>query len=191
MTPWQMLRLLRWPIALALVLVSVGLSALLYAQRAHDQAHQQMELSLRENLLASTQLRQAIAQESEVHDAIAQYETLRRRGLIGPERRLAWVEALDATRQRLRIDTLNYEILPQRPLEGSASTPLTWMESRMRLSVELRHAGLLVDMIESLQNEPSAIVQPRQCRLSRASDPAGVEAECELRWLTLRTEVRP
>ena len=62
-----------------------------------------------------------------IRDTIAQFDALRHSGLIGPERRLAWVETLDAARQRLKIDSVSYEILPQRRLDESTTTELAWI----------------------------------------------------------------
>jgi len=185
----QIFKLLRWPIALAILLTALGTTALFYTNRHNETAKAQLNRARNDHQRTSAELRRAHLQEGDVRDAVAQFESLRRSGLIGPERRLNWVEALDATRQRLRIEAVTYEILPQRRLDERATGELTWMESRMRLSMRMRHAGVLLDMLDALQSVRSAIVQPRSCRLRRAVAPhTGIEADCELRWLTLRAE---
>lgn len=189
MSPLQMLAQLRWPIVLAIVLAASGTAALIYARRDSDITQARLQRAQNDNQRSTAELRRAHLQEGEIRDTIAQFDTLRRTGLIGPERRLAWVETLDAARQRLKIDAVSYEILPQRRLDESTTTELAWMESRMRLSMRMRHGGVLLDMLDDLASVRSAIVQPRSCHLRRASAPnTGIEADCELRWLTLRPE---
>jgi len=189
MKPMQMLSLLRWPILLSLVLTAVGTTALVYAKRSSDQAEARLLRAQNDNQRSTAELRRAQLQEGEIRDTVARYESLKHSGLIGPERRLAWVETLDAARQRFRIDSVSYEILPQRRLDDNGGSELAWMESRMRLSMRMRHGGVLLDMLDDLQSVRSAIVQPRICRLRRTSGTqGGIEADCELRWLTLRPE---
>ncbi len=191
MNPLHALSLLRWQLLLAIILVAAGAAAVISASQASEQARAQLARARQDNVRASTDLQRAHLQEGAVRDAIAQYKALVEDGLIGPERRLNWVEALDAARKRHRVDTVSYEILPQRPLDSNAvaNADLTWMESRMRLSMHLRHGKALLDILDELQSIRSAIVQPRSCRLERAPETSpGVNADCELRWLTLRRE---
>lgn len=191
MTPMQILTLLRWPILLSIVLAATGSAALWYAKNNSDITQARLMRAQNDNQRLTAELRRAHLQEGETRDTIARFESLKRSGLIGPERRLAWVETLDAARQRLRIDSVSYEILPQRRLDEKDSGELAWMESRMRLSMRMRHGGVLLDMLDDLQAVRSAIVQPRSCRLRRSSGThTGIEADCELRWLTLRPGLR-
>lgn len=189
MNALDVLRLLRWQIALAIVLAIVGASGVFFAQRAHDEARSTLERAQRESAQASNRLLQARQQEGDLREAIDKYAQLRETGLIGPEQRLNWVEILDASRQRLRLGPVRYEIQPQHRLDGNGSPgALAWMESRMRLSLEVRHTQVLLDLLDDLQTVSSAIVQPRACRIQRETNAAGLAAECDLRWLTIRQE---
>ncbi|QID18793.1 hypothetical protein G3580_14890 [Nitrogeniibacter mangrovi] len=188
MTPWQTLRLLRWQLSLALVLVALGATAVFYANARSRDAAAHLEQARADHLRASTALQRARQQEGDVRHAIGMYAELRRAGLIGTEQRLSWVEALDRARRRYGIGEISYEILPQQPLDATAGqSDLTWMESRMRLSMSVRHGQVLIDMLSDLASVHNAIVQPRHCELDRASgELTGLRVRCELRWLTLR-----
>lgn len=190
MKPLQVLALLRWPIACALLLVALGAVTVVLAQREHATAAAAHQRATQRNAQAMRELHRAQQDEDTVHKAIARYDSLSQSGLIGAEHRLAWVETLDAARLDLGVERIAYDILPQRRMEPEGDPQaLEWMESRMRLNLRVRHAGVLLGVLDALQSVPSAIVQPERCRVTWAEDAAGaLNAECELRWLTLHTE---
>ncbi|MCZ4306467.1 hypothetical protein O4G98_17150 [Zoogloeaceae bacterium G21618-S1] len=184
----QDVRLLRWPLLLAVTLIALGGAALWYAQTAAQLAARAHELAQQQHSLANRQFLQARSDEHSVRDTLARYETLARRGLIGPEHRLDWVEMLDATRRQLGIDVISYEILPQRKLDKDAQGALTWMESRMRLTLRVRHAGVLLGLLDQLHRVDNALVLPLSCDISRRADSTDLDGACEVRWLTLSPE---
>lgn len=181
----QDLHLLRWPLLLAVALIAFGGAAVWLAQIRADAATRAHEVAQQQYRAANARLQRARTDEHTVRDAIARYDVLARQGLIGPERRLEWVETLDAARRRQGIDSISYEILPQQPLDTPAGQSLQWMESRMRLTLQVRHAGVLLGLLDALHEVDSALVLPQACRMARRTDGAGLDGECELRWLTL------
>lgn len=185
----QDMRLLRWPLLLATALIALGGAAVWYAQSESRLATRAHELAQQRHSLANRQLLQARTDEHSLRDTLARYETLARRGLIGPEHRLDWVEMLDATRRQLGIDVISYEILPQRKLDKDAQGALLWMESRMRLTLRVRHADVLLSLLDQLRRVDTALVLPMSCDLSRRADSTDLDGACELRWLTLLPEV--
>lgn len=187
MTFNQVLRVLRWQIAFAVVLVALGAAALYAADKAFADAEARLAEAERIQRSASARLLTAQTQETEVREAIDVYGRLNEAGLVGPEQRLLWVETLDMTRKRLGIENIRYEILPQRALATEQTRQLSWMESRMRISMELPHGQALLDLMAALMATPTAVVQPRQCELERQARTIDrLRATCELRWLTLQ-----
>ncbi|MBT0962680.1 hypothetical protein [Denitromonas iodatirespirans] len=182
----QDLRLLRWPLLLAAILIATGATAVWLAQVRAEAAERAHAGARQHYTAANTRLLQARTDEHTLRDALARYDALARQGVIGPERRLDWVETLDAARRRQGIDTISYEILPQQPVDKDAGERLRWMESRMRLTLQVRHAGVLLGLLDALREVDSALVLPHACRLARRADGAGLDGECELRWLTLQ-----
>ncbi len=181
----QDMHLLRWPLLLALALISLGGAALWYAHTQSQLATRAHSIAQQQHNLANRQLLQARTDEDSVRDTLARYDTLARRGLIGPEHRLDWVEMLDATRRQLGIDTISYEIQPQRPLDKDAHGAMSWMESRMRLTLRVRHAGVLLGLLDQLHRVDNALVLPLSCDITRRADSTDLDGACELRWLTL------
>jgi len=185
----QLLRALRWPIVFALVLITLGGLALYAANDAFVVAERTLNDAERTERQAASRLLAARTQEDEVRQAIDEYARLVDTGLVGPEQRLLWVETLDNERKRLGIDNIRYEILPQRPYTTESGDGINWMESRMRLTMELPHGQALLDLLGTLLTVPSAVVQTRQCQLERETTPdAPIRATCELAWLTLRIQ---
>ncbi|HQU88160.1 MAG TPA: hypothetical protein PLC58_06215, partial [Denitromonas sp.] len=173
---------------LATALIALGGAALWYAHTASQLAARAHEIAQQQHSLANRHFLQARSDEHSVRDTLARYETLARRGLIGPEHRLDWVEMLDATRRQLGIDVISYDILPQRKLDKDAQGALTWMESRMRLTLRVRHADVLLSLLDQLHRVDNALVLPLSCDISRRADSTDLDGACELRWLTLLPE---
>lgn len=184
----QDLRVLRWPLLLAVTLTGLGGGAVWLAHTRFDAATRQHEHVRQQHTQANQRLLQARTDEHAVRQTIARYDALARQGLIGPENRLDWVETLDAARRRHGIDTISYEILPQRRIDANDTGALPWMESRMRLSLQVRHAEVLLRLLDDLRRVGTAIVHADSCRLTRRADQAGLDGECDLRWLTLQTD---
>lgn len=186
MTPTALLSTLRWQLILAVCLMALGAAALVAANANLTQAATELRDAENAQRRAAVRLAAARDEEDAVRAAIDEYGQLRSNRLIGPEQRLNWVERLDASRRALRIDTIRYEILPQRRLNEAFNGQLNWMESRMRLDMEVPHSQALIDLIASLTGTPSAVVQPLSCEIERgAATTAVLKARCELRWLTL------
>ncbi|MFV0663858.1 hypothetical protein [Denitromonas sp.] len=184
----QDLRVLRWPLLLAVALLGLGAAAVWLAHTRFESATRQHQHVRQQHNQANQRLLQARTDEHTVRQTIARYDALARQGLIGPEQRLDWVETLDAARRRHGIDTISYEIQPQRRIDASDTGALPWMESRMRLSLQVRHAEVLLRLLDDLRSVDTAIVLADSCRLTRRADQAGLDGECELRWLTLQAD---
>ncbi|KAA3651761.1 MAG: hypothetical protein DWQ11_13230 [Proteobacteria bacterium] len=184
----QDLHVLRWPLLLAITLLALGATAVWLAHAQSTAAATQHERIRQQHNQANQRLLQARTDEHAVRQTIDRYDALVRQGLIGPEHRLEWVETLDAARRRHGIDTISYEIQPQRRIEADTPSALPWMESRMRLSLQVRHSEVLLRLLDDLRRVSTAIVRTDSCRLTRRADQAGLDGECELRWLTLQPE---
>jgi len=189
MSAGQLLSTLRWQLLLAVCLLGLAAAALYAADVTRSNAEHQLRRAENAQRQASSRLLTAREQEDDVRAAIDEYAGLVETRLIGPEQRLNWVERLDAARERLKINTMRYEILPQHRLDNSPQRSLNWMESRMRLSMEVPHGQALLALIDALVATPSAVVQPWSCDLRRgASEREPLYARCELRWLTVQAQ---
>jgi len=173
---------------LAASMIGIGFAALSVALRGKEQAEADYRRANDERNAIAARLARAQQDEPEIRRALTQYETLRRQGVIGAERRLEWAEALTRERTLRKLPQLEFELAPQRSL-ASATPELPLQASAMTLRAQLWHEGDLLRLLADLRALRSATVLPRRCTLDRGSDGAAdgapLSAVCELDWITL------
>jgi hypothetical protein len=108
-------------------------------------------------------------------------EKLQRQGMIGDEDRPGWSSRLARQAGLQHITLVDHRFEPSSEAGGIRVTP-----SRIRLS-RLHEEDLLI-FLEQLQQESTALVQVRQCRLERqtaeSNETASLQAECRIDWIT-------
>lgn len=193
------LKRLQWAIAFLVIMALAGGTAL-WRMRQMEEGSEQ---AFREALAARNDIRARLArardEQTELRDKIGRYQAIRARGLIGPEQRLDWVEAIARIKATRSIGKLDYDFSPQRPVDaailpgGAAAGGFEMMSSQMRLHAELLHEGELLVFLEDIRNAVNALVQVRSCSMERiapgATSRAGnaqLKADCTLEWITLR-----
>lgn len=172
---------------LALAIIGLSLQDQFAAHRAQHEATQQRD----EN---RAKLAHAAQEAEELRAKISHYLGLVERGVVGPERRLDWIETISRVRRERQLSDLDYEIAPQREVErsllpgGAQVGGLRFMASTVRLHGGLLHEGDLVGLLDDLRHQVPAHTLLRGCQILRA--PAGgaqaLRIECELDWITLQ-----
>ena len=92
------------------------------------------------------------------------YKRQQERGIIGPEQRLEWVELLKEIRDKRRLIDLQYEIAPQRLLDGNPTGRYAFHSSAMKLQLRLLHEEDLTRLIGDLRSQAKALIRVRSCR---------------------------
>ncbi len=194
-------RLLRLPLlTLALTLGLAG--ALLYGAERYEDAAQSEYLRSRARLHGVVALYRTAENDRSLYSQyVARFEDLKRRGVIGAEPRLNWVEALEQVNQDLRLPVLRYEIEPQRPLAFEAqrfdSRILHAFRSTMRFEAGLLHEGDLVSLLDELRRLTNGRFEVRDCEIELSNPARGIVfdprtanllARCALDWYTLQIE---
>jgi hypothetical protein len=117
---------------------------------------------------------------------------LYRRGIIGDEHRLNWVEVLGEAAAELKLPNLDYEIEPQQSYVADpplASGAFDVRVSRMHLTLGLMHEGDLRRLLGVLEQRSEGLYGVRDCAARRVVDPAhpgsNINTECVLEWYTL------
>jgi type II secretory pathway pseudopilin PulG len=185
------LRKLQFPlIGMLILLIVAGLlawSSLLAAQKA-EQERQNTETR---KVQIEQRLRQARTEEQELKDRALTFQRMQDAGIAGEEKRLDWTEMLRDIQHNLRLPGMNYEFGVQAPLESAEKTGYNYFASPMRLQLRLLHEADLLNFLNHVQQNASALVLVRNCKLTAL--PAGSElrtplpqlsAECELQWVT-------
>jgi hypothetical protein len=182
---------LRAELAFAFTLIVLG-GGLLYWEY-QDMAASKRALAQAEarQATAERKLRQVRDEEQEIKAKSALFRQLEARRIVGPEQRLAWVEAINGVVERRRLFPIDYEITPQKTL-GAPAGPYQFGASTMQFRLPLLHENDLTGFINELRQRAPAVVQVEKCRLDRTgsggdtASAAGLTSECTLRWITLQ-----
>jgi hypothetical protein len=140
-----------------------------------------------------------LAVDEEERIIVEQYPTflsLYEQGVLGPERRLSWIEALKSAGSDLGVPQVEFNIDPQQPFVPTFALNTGTFElgsSVMRLSLGLLHEGDLVGLFEALDEKAQGLYSVDACTLSRINSNTtlahalqpNIEAVCTLRWFTL------
>lgn len=175
-------------------MMAVAAAALHFAHSARTRAELARDLVMAERQESYGKLKQVRDEETEIKQKSILFTRLQERGIIGPEQRLEWVELLKEIRDKRRLIDLQYEIAPQRLLDGNPSSSYAFYSSAMKLQLRLLHEEDLTRLIGDLRSQAKALIRVRSCdvaRLPASADErsgrrANLSAECEIDWLTLR-----
>ncbi|WP_295992110.1 hypothetical protein [Rugamonas sp.] len=133
-------------------------------------------------------------EKQDIRDFQPQFIALKRKGLIGDERRLDWIDAIRQIQVARNLLPLTYQIEPQQPVKLDRfdqrlnAGDYQLRGSRMSLHMDLLHEADLFDFFTDLKEHGYFGVQ--DCSIRRQSVASVVnaptlEADCTLNWLTL------
>jgi hypothetical protein len=121
---------------------------------------------------------------------------LHNKGIIGPERRLSWIETLRNVGENIKLPVLRYGIdsqsrfVPDYPVNTG---PFLIYSSPMKLNIDLLHEGDLKKLLDTLNTEAPGIYNVSKCIFRRSGEistdkanKGNISAECELRWLNIK-----
>ncbi|MGW8392080.1 hypothetical protein [Pseudoduganella sp. HUAS MS19] len=192
--------LLRNAVLLFLATLAVSLAAVFASSWHLKRSHFEEAAALLERDAARLRLAHAETEKEEIRQYQPQFVELRRRGLVGPERRLDWVEAIRQIQEQRRLLPLTYEIEVQQPYRLETALPTgdyALLGSRMVLHMDLLHELDLLNFLADLRLTGTFAVQ--DCVIRRAAGGAPVagvlaptlNADCTLNWLTLTPAPAP
>jgi hypothetical protein len=174
-----------------LLLIALGLMAAVYCRERVVAAQAAFSAARTQRDEIVDKLGRVHGEENEIRRKARVFERLAARGMIGEERRLAWVELLKELSDRLRLIRIHYEFSPQRALEGGSGTgALGLYASAMKLEADLLHEEDLTRLLGELRRLAPALIQVRRCEVERRpradGDPGSLRANCLIDWITLR-----
>jgi len=125
-----------------------------------------------------------------------EFIALYKKGVIGREHRLNWIETLRASSERIKLPGLRYGISPQKKYSPGFDVNLgkfALYSSSMSLTIDMLHEGDLVRLIRDMSKHAEGMFTITECKFVRAGkalnnkpDAINVSAECELQWLNIR-----
>lgn len=190
---------LKAPLAVLLVVALAGAGLLAWTRSLI--ARDQQSLLAQENQLRDARTR--FQRSGDERDLIARYmapfQELRGRGLIGPESRINWLDALRLANQQARLYGAEYQVGTQQPYAYAQefnAARLGMAQSLMKLTLQLAHEGELMRFFSLLETQNAGTFDINQCVLDRTIVPGAVaspqqpnlRAECELAWITINPE---
>ena len=191
---------LRGSIAVFILALVAGAAVTGWAVRFHDAAARDHERQKARLGAVLSQYRTIDAQRRLIEVRLPEFRELEEAGVIGEERRLAWIETLREAAARVNLPSLRYrfERRTAHPaefeFEAGAYRPFATV---VHLETGLLHEGDLVALIRALEDTGTGLHRIDRCELSRAAPefvmrPGAVNltAKCQMRWITLaRVEV--
>ena len=189
---------LRGAIVLLVLALAVGVAAAGVAARFHDDAMRVHERE-KERLEAVRSRHLAIDGQRRLIDAwLPRFRDMQADGVIGEERRLAWVERLREAAARVRLPSLRYRIERRTVYETGLESGLEPgtggyrpFSTVVRLEAGLLHEGDLERLFRELAIPGAGLHRVERCEIRRAGpefvigpDAINLFAECDLRWIT-------
>lgn len=133
-------------------------------------------------------------------DLLEQYRTLfngyKSSGLVGEERRLSWIESLEATNKVIKLPNLSYRLLPQEKFERPGLVVKRGVEvnsAAMELNMSLLHEEDIFSVFEGLRLSIKNLFVVDSCILTRKKElgrpldtkRTNLTANCVIRWVTI------
>jgi len=125
-----------------------------------------------------------------------EFIALYKKGIIGREHRLNWIETLRASSERIKLPGLTYGISPQEKYTPGVSINLgrfALYSSTMKLNISMLHEGDLLSLIKDMNENAEGMFTLTKCIFIRPGqiliehrDAKNITADCELQWLNIR-----
>jgi hypothetical protein len=149
----------------------------------------------RQELASTEQERKALISRREAREQFSTaYRELVARGIVGPDQRLEWVQALRRSTSSLGLPYVRYSTGPQEVFTASwlmAGISAPVMSSPMELQLGLVHELDLLRLLDRLAESPG-LFHVHSCeleRLERSATPesgqANLGGNCQLRWFSI------
>ncbi len=125
------------------------------------------------------------------------YKTYKSSGLIGPERRLSWIETLEAVNDELRLPGLSYNLAPQQEFVKpglKAEKHINISSTPMQLNIALLHEGDLLRVFDGIKNRIDNLFSVESCDIQRkrgaqenvlSTQKENLTANCLIRWVSV------
>ncbi|TFW13657.1 hypothetical protein, partial [Duganella callida] len=137
-----------------LAAVTVSLTGVLLSEMQLRQSSQWQEQAQRTRDAAWSRYSQVELEKRDIRNFQRRFVALHRRGLVGDERRLEWLDAIRQTQEQLKLPPLSYEIEPQQAVHLATPVDLGEFQlygSRVRLHMELVHELDLFNFLQTLR----------------------------------------
>lgn len=179
-----------------IVLVSalaLGTAVVYGSNKLLKEARQSRAVADRERAEATGKLERVKLEQEDLQGYYQQYQVLVARDVIGPERRLDWIDAIEKIRGQQNVFSVKYNLGPQKTLSVAtpASGGFNLNLTGMTLDFSLLHEEQLLDFLDALRAEAKGMYLLERCNFTRIGLAQEIKfapnlrAECSLGWITL------
>jgi hypothetical protein len=162
-------RKLTVPLVIALLALGTGAALIWYSEQQLKSANQILAASKTERNQTREKLARISDEEREVREKMEIYRRLVDTRVLGPERRLEWIDSIQRIRTNRELLDLRYRIEPQRVILSAPgkSGNVDFHSSSMKVELALLHEGDLLSFLGDLREAGNAYVSVRRCNISR------------------------
>ncbi|MGH8600334.1 MAG: hypothetical protein ACRET1_06710 [Burkholderiales bacterium] len=195
------LRNLLLPLAILVAIIAAGSILVSYTKDDLVTARRALVDQRAKLRAAQAQLRESDDERTIILQYRDRYAALYRKGFVGKEQRLNWIDALRQASHDAQLFSADYQIGVRQPyttVHGQtrhASAPaagagqLAFYRSTMRLQMKLLHADDLLRFFDLLQQQGTGLFLIDSCNVDRIGDGSmryqpNLSATCELSWIT-------
>ena len=181
-------------ILVAAIMVSLAIAAVGYEYEQAQREEYEASLS---RLRSTHRLYTSLVNDIDLLEQYRnKYSEFKASGLVGEERRLSWIESLEATNEVLRLPTLSYSLNPQEEFKRPGFKILrgvSVMSSPMDLTIGMLHEEDLFALLEGLHLSIRNLFTVDNCSISRQSPvnrsldtrTMNLRSQCTIRWVTI------
>jgi len=190
------LPVLRLSVTLLVLSLVAGVALIIGGWTMEHYAHRQQDAAAARLRRARSLLDAMRHGEEDIHRYLADYRTLLRRGWIGREKRLDWVEAIGRIQNSRQLFPVTYALSPRQPavLRFAPMPPkLHLFASRMKITLPLLVENDLFHFLDDLRSARQGFFVVQKCAISHTTEKTGggelqpnLSAACTLDWLTMK-----
>jgi len=184
------------PALVAVALIAAGAAAVAATSQLLTATQAEQQAARLQRAAEQNQLVQVTDEAREIRERLVDYQRLVDRGVVGEERRVDWVDRINAIKAARKLPEVKYSIGPQRPAAYPGITgggEVEFLASPMQLDLALLHEEDLFRVIGDLRRDLSALVVVKACNVERTGETAKarglaprLRAHCELDLVTIR-----
>lgn len=186
------------PLLVLALVIGAAIAGVMFAERSLERTRVTLAKARTELTEAQKRVQRSGEERDTIQRFLGPYFELAQRGVLGEERRLAWVDALRSANAETKLYGVDYEVGARQayayPSEVNAGS-LSVQQSVMKLKFGLLYEQDLLDFFTALARQQAGAFALNQCALQRLVDetarPANaptLRAECEVAWITIPME---
>jgi hypothetical protein len=135
-------------------------------------------------------------EERQIKTYLPEFIALYKKGIIGEEQRLNWIEAMKTSEAAVKLPAITYTINSQRSYAPAFPVDLGRFQvyaSEMTMHLSLLHEGDLLALLDGMNEKANGIYSVDECKFSKTGDiildnpkAANVTVECNVDWYTIK-----